>query len=697
MDIRTLLNPRNVCLVGASDKEGFGGDTLRNMIKYMDMERVFLVNPKREEIWGHKCYPSIADVPASFDLVIIATPQKTVQTLLREAHAKGASAAVVYASGYGEVGTAEGVQQEEELKALCRELGISLMGPNCSGFVNYIDATYAFAFISADRDRKGSVGLISQSGQIALSMMDSPKMRFSYAISAGNSNIVTTEDYLEFLIDDVNTKVIALYLEGVKNTAQFMAALKKAAQNRKPVIVLKTGRSEKGIQIASSHTGSLAGSDRIFDAMFKKYGVIRVDDIEELLATANAFDTLPSLPAQPTLCAMCFSGGETGVCADLGEMTGLSYPDFEPETYTRLKSVLPFFATPNNPLDTTAAIANEAKTYAETLQAVLDDPNIGLVAMGYSLLHEISDPCIHYMYEGLKMVVEGGKNLKPMVMLPFLENTRNPEYQDLLRSVGVPVLPAALYGMRIIKHIMDFVSYNPVNAESDLALPVGKPAPGKALTEYDSKLLLREYGLPAPKAEVATTEDQAAAIAERFGFPVVMKIHSPDILHKTEVGGVVINVNSVEAVRLNFREITANAAKFRPDARIEGILIQEQAPAGQEVIIGIKNDAQFGPCIMVGLGGIFVELFKDTALACAPVSADQAQKMLESLTSYKLLSGYRGKAPLDIAALADLIVKISDFAVAKKDTLFELDLNPVFVYEKGLSIVDALAVMCSEN
>lgn len=694
MDINKLLKPQKLCLVGASDKEGFGGDTLRNMTQNMDMSRVFLVNPKREEIWGHKCYPSIAAVPENFDLVIIATPQRTVLQLLQEAHDKGARAAVVYASGYAETGTEEGKKLEAELVAHCSALDIALMGPNCGGFVNYRDASYAFAFISAERDRVGSVGLISQSGQVAMSAIDSRKMRFSYAISSGNSNMVTVEDYLEFMVNDKDTKVIALYLEGVKNTAQFVASLKKAAIKRKPVIVLKTGRSEKGMQIASSHTGSLAGSDRIFEAVFDKYGVIRVDDIEELLATANAFDTIPSLPKTSSLCAMCFSGGETAICADMGELLKLNYPDFETETYSKLKTILPSYATPNNPLDSTASIANEAEIFANALQVVLDDSNISFVVMGYSLLYEVSDPTIHYMYQGLKLVMERGINIKPMVMLPFLEDARNPDYHENLHRLGIPVLPPPLYGMRIIKNIMKFVDYDLAKIENDLAIPEGKPAPGLALSEHESKELLRNTGITIPEEKVATTEDEAAKIAASIGYPVVMKIHSADILHKTEAGGVLLGIKDESALREGWKCIIDNAKAYCSRAKIDGVLIQKQVSSGQEVIIGIKNDAQFGPCIMCGLGGVFVELFKDTALACAPVNAQQAQNMLESLKSYKLLSGYRGKSALDVKALSKTIVAVSEFAAANKDKVFELDLNPVFVYREGVCVVDALAVLC---
>ncbi|MDR1965439.1 MAG: CoA-binding protein, partial [Synergistaceae bacterium] len=283
MDIGRLMRPRRICVVGASEKEGFGGDTCRNVISGMDENRYFLVSDKRSEIFGHRAYRSMSDVPEDFDLAVICTPMRTVEAMLLEASGRGAAGAVVYASGYAEVGTREGILAQESLKKLCARLGMGLVGPNCAGFANFIDGAYPFAFISEDRDRKGSIGFVSQSGQLCLSMMDSPAPKFSYAISAGNCAVTFMEDYIDFLVCDESTKVVAIYLEGVQDPGRLAASFRKAALARKPIVVLKTGRSEKGGRLAASHTGSLAGSDRVYDALFKKFGVIRVDDLEELI------------------------------------------------------------------------------------------------------------------------------------------------------------------------------------------------------------------------------------------------------------------------------------------------------------------------------------------------------------------------------------------------------------------------------
>jgi len=696
MSMEKLLAPKTVAIVGASDKEGFGGDTCRNVLSYANTDNVYFVNPKRDELFGKKCYHSLSDIPVDIDLAVLCTPQKTIEPLLREAASKGAGGAVVYASGYSEVGTPEGVAAEKSLKTLCAELDISLMGPNCAGFINYIDRVVGFAFISDERDRTGSVGFVSQSGQLCLSFMDNPSMRFSYSISSGNSSVVTMEDYLDYLIEDDNTKVVGLYLEGITQPEKFEKALRKAAEIRKPIVVLKAGRSEKGSQVAASHTGSLSGADVIYDAIFKKFGVIRVNDAEELLATTQLFATLPTLPQQTGFASINLSGGETGICADMGEMAGIEYPDFEEETLNRLRALLPEYASPANPLDTTATISYDADVYASVLQTVMDDPNIGLVVVGYTLLHEIADPCIHYMAKGIENVVRHG-NPKPMVMLPFFENSRNPEYLNKLNELGVPVLPPPTYGFAALRHLMDFINYSPDENTLELSIPATgtESTTHRTLSEYESASILREYGVRTPEGSVVDSADGAAETAESLGYPVVMKIASADIAHKSDIGGVALNIQDADAAREAFDRIMANAKSHAPDANVDGVFVQKMLSPGMEVIIGVNSDPQFGPAVLVGLGGIFVEIFRDTSLRPAPFGKDEAKRMLEELKAFPLFNGYRGQAELDVEALAEAIANVARLASERRNEIVELDVNPVFVYEKGNGIcaADALVVM----
>lgn len=696
MNLNKLLKPTSVAVIGASEKEGFGGDVCRNILSYVeDRSHVYFIHPKRDSVFGVPCYKSISDVPENVDLMVICTSQKTVIPLLQEGAKKGVGGAVVFASGYGEVGTAEGKQNEAELIAAAKELDIAVMGPNCAGFVNYIDNVQAFAFISAKRDRKGSVGVVSQSGQLCLSMMDDPGMRFSYNISAGNGKIVQMEDYMDFLVDDEDTKVVSIYIEGVKNADKFAAVLKKAAEKRKPVVILKAGRSAKGGAIAASHTGSLSGSDASFDAVLKKFGAIRVDDLEELIAMSLMLSTMKRMPEKATFASMNLSGGETGICADVGSLNGIEYPDFTEETLKKLKEQLPSYASPNNPLDMTASLSYDADLYAGALRTVMDDPNIGMVLIGYTLLLEIADPCIHYMYKGIEKVVqEKGGNCKPIAMIPFAENTRNPEYQEKLFQIGVPVLPPPVYAFKLLRHLADFIAYEPETKTLELAVGHPESQETQALSEHESKQELKTYGVPVPDEVIVTSKEEAAQFAKDHPGPLVMKIESADILHKSDVGGVKLNVCGPEAAEKAYEEIMESVTAKRPDAHINGILTVPMLDAGVEIIIGVNNDPQFGPMIMVGMGGVFVEVFKDVALYPAPLKEEEALEMLKSLKSFKLLNGYRGTEKCDIKALCQTIVAISNYAQANKDVLKELDINPLFVYPegKGVGVADALIV-----
>lgn len=700
MDLTKLLKPRTIAVIGASEKEGFGGDVCRNILSYMkELDKVYFVNPRRDKVFDRKCFPSVSDVPDKVDLLIICTPQKTVIPLLEEGAKKGCGGAVIFASGYGETGTPQGHQNEKELLQKAKELDIAVMGPNCAGYVNYVDNIQAFAFISEKRERKGNVGVISQSGQLCLSMMDCPSMRFSYNISAGNAKGIQMEDYMEFLVEDEDTKVISLYIEGIKNAGKFVDVLNKAAAKKKPVVVLKAGRSNKGQAIAASHTGSLSGSDASFDALLKKFGAVRVEDLEELIAMSLLLSTIPRMPEKAEFASMNLSGGETAICADVGYLNGISYPDFTEETLRLLKELLPGYATPNNPLDMTASLSYDADLYANALETVMDDPNVGMVLIGYTLLYEIADPAIHYMYEGIKKVVlKKGVQCKPIAVIPFAENTRNPEYQQKLFEIGVPVLPPPVYAFKMLKKLSDYVTYDYVSASHTIALPEKKDGSIYALSEHESKMSLKEFGVSIPDEKIVTSPDEAAETASAVQGAFAMKIESADILHKSDVGGVMLNISGGMEAYEAYNQILENVKKNCPDARVNGILMVPMLKVGTEMIIGVNNDPQFGPVMMVGMGGVFVELFKDVAVYPAPINKKEAWDMLHSLKSWRLLNGYRGQKKCDIDALCETIVSVSKFAVANKNTLKELDINPLFVYPEGegVGVADSLIVKYKE-
>lgn len=698
MDISKLLRPRAVAVVGASEKSGFGGDTCRNILENQaDTSHVYPVNPKKETVFGKKCYPTLADLPEEIDLVILCTSQKTIVDFLKQAKVKGAGAAVVYASGYSEVGTAEGKAFEKELVDAAKALDMVVMGPNCAGYINFGDDIFSFAFIGDYKGKKGNIGFVSQSGQFCIDMMKSAEMKYSFAISAGNSAMVQMEDYLNFLIDDSNTKVIALYLEGVKNPHKFEACLQKAMEKKKPVVILKAGRSPKGQATAASHTGSMAGSDKTYDAVFEKFGVIRADDMQDLRSTASLLATLRVLPKKPAFSAMCLSGGETAVSADTGFLHGIEYPDFSEVTLKKLNDMLPDFATPRNPLDMTAALCYDADAFASGITTVMSDPSIEMGLVGLTISDKVT-VSNDIMFEGIRRAFEQIPD-KPLAVMSFMEAARNKELVERFQNAGIPVLPTTKYGFRALQHLQDFISHDTIKREARLAIPEAHSANTRALSEYESKKLLADNGVPVDLGYIAKTKAEVKEYAEKIGYPLVMKVESNDILHKSDVGGVMLNIKSLEQAEEAYDKILANAAQHAPNAKINGILMQKMLKAGTEMIIGLNSDPQFGPMLLVGVGGVFVEVFKDAALYPVPLNHDEALHMLQSLKSFKLLNGYRGNPPADIEALTDMMVKISDFAYRKKDTLKELDMNPLFVYPKGegVAIADALAVMYEEE
>lgn len=698
MDISKLLRPRAVAVVGASEKSGFGGDTCRNILENQaDTSHVYPVNPKKETVFGKKCYPTLADLPEEIDLVILCTSQKTIVDFLKQAKAKGAGAAVVYASGYSEVGTAEGKAFEKELVDAAKALDMVVMGPNCAGYINFGDDIFSFAFIGDYKGKKGNIGFVSQSGQFCIDMMKSAEMKYSFAISAGNSAMVQMEDYLNFLIDDSNTKVIALYLEGVKNPHKFEACLQKAMEKKKPVVILKAGRSPKGQATAASHTGSMAGSDKTYDAVFEKFGVIRADDMQDLRSTASLLATLRVLPKKPAFSAMCLSGGETAVSADTGFLHGIEYPDFSEVTLKKLNDMLPDFATPRNPLDMTAALCYDADAFASGITTVMSDPSIEMGLVGLTISDKVT-VSNDIMFEGIRRAFEQIPD-KPLAVMSFMEAARNKELVERFQNAGIPVLPTTKYGFRALQHLQDFISHDTIKREARLAIPEAHSANTRVLSEYESKKLLADNGVPVDLGYIAKTKAEVKEYAEKIGYPLVMKVESNDILHKSDVGGVMLNIKSLEQAEEAYDKILANAVQHAPNAKINGILMQKMLKAGTEMIIGLNSDPQFGPMLLVGMGGVFVEVFKDAALYPVPLNHDEALHMLQSLKSFKLLNGYRGNPPADIEALTDMMVKISDFAYRKKDTLKELDMNPLFVYPKGegVAIADALAVMYEEE
>jgi acyl-CoA synthetase (NDP forming) len=695
MDINKLLRPKSIAIIGASEKMGMGYGTCVNILRFQEcIERVYFVHPKYDEVFEHKCFRSILEIPDEIDLAIICTSRKSVIHILDDAKQKGCGGAVVYASGYSEVGDDEGYNLEQELISVAGELDIAIMGPNCGGFVNFIDSIFAFAFEGEYSNKRGTVGMVSQSGQFCIDMMNSKDLKYSYMISAGNSNIIQLEDYLNFLVDDINTKVIAMYLEGAKNPEKLCEALRKAAIKRKPVIILKGGRSPQGADNAASHTGSIAGADDAYEAVFKKYGVIRALDLQDMRSTAMLFSTIRCIPERANFGAMCMSGGETGICADTGYLYGIKYPSLNTETEAKLCQLLPFYSTPRNPLDMTVTLSYDAQKLADGIATFVNDENIDIGLFGYTITDKRPTDPEFIMFEGIKLA-SGRVGGKPLVIIPFIEGTRYADFADKFIELGIPILAAPQYAFLALRHLSDFIEYDVKS--HDLRVSVTKTSKNNpiVLSEYESKRLLTENGIDVYLGKRTSRREKAVTLAQQIGYPVVLKVDSADILHKTDAGCVKLNISGSEEVANAYETIISNAYKHNKNAEINGILVQKMFEGGLEIIIGVARDAQFGLIMLVGLGGIFVELFKDVSLCPIPISYEEADNMLRSLKAYKIFEGYRGGIKYDKEALIKLMLDISSFTYKNKEQILELDLNPVFVFEeqKGVEVGDALLIL----
>lgn len=698
MSLEKLLKPRRVAIVGASDSESLGGRAAGyfHASPRFAPEDIFFVNPKRDTLFGQRCYHSLDEVPTPLDMVVIATAKKTVEGLVRTAHEKGAEGVVIYASGYGETGSAQDKEDEARLREYCHSVGMSVLGPNCAGYINFIDGVYPYGFYFNKERKAGGVGVVSQSGQICSSLLLSHKANFSYLISCGNGKITTVEDYLQFLVRDKDTRVIAAYIEGVTKPAQFVEVLREAAEFGKPVVLIKSGRSAKAAQVAASHTGSLTGADQSFDAIFRKFGVIRADDIEELACIASTLELLPRLPESEAIAVMCGSGGESAISADQCEQYHLDCPEFDEASVAHLKKVLPDYATPHNPLDMTAGPTTDSDVNLFTLRSVVEAEGIGLTVVGIPLF-DVQRTDTEVFTSAIEKLRSENPNAA-VVCVPNVDTGRLSEYVERLRDVGVPVLTPGKYAYSALEKIRDYIKWRKTLSwrTLELALPDGSAGSETvALSEHESKELLRRYGISAPMELIATSQEEAAAYAEKIGFPVVLKVESSEILHKTNVGGVLLNICTAQETMNGYDTILRNVAKNMPGATVNGVLVQKMLPKGTEMIVGVHNDRQFGPMILFGMGGIFVEVFKDVSLYPAPFGKEEAMEMIRSLRSSRILVGYRGAAPCDTDALAELLVNVSRFAAEHKNDLKELDINPVMVYEAGhgVAAADGLVVL----
>lgn len=700
MDLKVmngLLTPKTVAIIGASSTPGKIGHTVvKNLIESQYGGKIYPVNPKADEILGIKCYPTIADIPGEVDAAIMTLPAKFVLEAVKECGEKGVKGAIIITSGFSEVGEKA---LEEEIVKTAHSYGMRILGPNIVGVLSNSDKfNGSFApFLPL----KGSGSLVSQSGALLIGIDASTYMRgvgFDKLISIGNMSDVSFADTIEWLDQDEKTKCISLYIEGFKQGRRVIEVAQKA---KKPIIGLKSGVSAHGAAAAASHTGSLAGAAKIYDAAFKQAGIIWASDLNNLFDRTLALSLQPSMQGDNLL--IITNGGGVGVLAtDSAEKFGIPLKFAPDDVQTELKKHMPEFGSAKNPVDLTGMAGTE--WYGDSVKFAIQHPWVdGLVVLYCETA--MTDPL--EIAKGIHNAVkESGVTDKP-VTVSYVGGEKSEKAMKWLVENGIPAYSAPDLAINAIAALREYALNKENNQGNDLdfkgtdkqkALSVIEKArrDGRdALTEIEAKQIFEAYQLPVTHSRVAKTEDEAVKLAIEIGYPVVMKIVSPQILHKSDAGGVKVNIKDETAVRATYNTILQNAKAYKADADIHGILVQEMAPLGTEVILGSVNDATFGPTVMFGLGGIFVEVLKDVTFRVAPFSKKQALEMMAEIKGAPILQGVRGELPRDTNALADAICRYAYMVLDLSDEISESDANPVMVYEngKGLKVVDARVIL----
>jgi acetate---CoA ligase (ADP-forming) len=688
--LHSVFHPESIAVVGASTRPGtVGNDIFRNLLFAEFKGSVYPVNPKAKSIYGVHAYDTLSAVPAEVDLAVLIVPSAAILHVVDEAIAKGVKGLVVISAGFKEVG-AEGAALEAKLAAKVREAGIPLIGPNCLGIINTDPNVSMNAAFGRKMPEPGNLAFISQSGALCTSVLDyaeERQMGFSKFISFGNKADVNEIDLLDYLAKDEKTKVIAMYLEDVTNGRRFIETVGDIFwETHKPMLCLKSGRSPEGAKAVSSHTGSLAGSDSVYNALLAQSGVQRVETIAELFDYAALY-TMQPMPRGKRIAIVTNAGGPGIMATDAAVRYNLKLAELSDATKAKLKPALPATASLRNPVDVIGDA--RADRYKAALRTVLEDENVdmGLVILTPQSMTDIEDTAA--------AVPEAIKGINKPVVCSFMGASDVALGAKILRTAGVPNYPFPEDGVKSLAaaHRLVTASELPRRKMSNFTnLDVGRAKKIVAdlldghekryLTQAECRPLLACYELPLLKSDVAKSADDSARIAASFGTPVVMKVMSADVVHKFDAGGVLLNINGGEEARAAYKKIHDNVKKVVPNAKIEGILIEEMARKGVEVILGASRDPRFGPLMMFGLGGTLVEVLKDVSFRLAPMWEISAENMVHEIRAFKVLDGFRGTPPSDVPAIVDTLLRLSAM-VCNHPEISELDINPLIVHAKG--------------
>ncbi|MEA3463262.1 MAG: acetate--CoA ligase family protein [Bacteroidota bacterium] len=692
-NLETIFNPKSVAIVGTNNVKGtVPHDILDNILKTDFNGIVYPVSPREKSIKGIKAYKYVVDIPDDVDLAILVFPSSVCHMALEQCGQKGIKSVIIISAGYKEVGEA-GLKREQQLVEIARKYDMSLIGPNCLGVINTAPETNLNASFAREMPEEGNIGFLSQSGALCTAVLDYASAKhigFSKFISFGNKADISEIDLLFYLMNDEETKVILMYLEEVSDGKALMEAAREVIEKSgKPILILKSGRTDEGASAAASHTGSLTGKDEICDAGFEQAGIIRCYNIEEMFNRARAFAYQPP-PKSEKVAIITNAGGPGVLTTDAAISTGLKLAKFSDETTAVLKKALPATANINNPVD----VIGDARSdrYLAAIQAAFDDPDVAGV---FVILTPQSMTDIDTIAADVARIAEG--QTKP-IYTSFMGEKDVASGIDILQRHNIPhyILPESMCdSYQAVYHFNNNVKLKvhqlPIldNIQGELARKLMDKvhANGRSyIPEVETIEILQTYGLPVPQGKLASTVEEAVQIAEEIGYPVVMKVVSDDIIHKSDVKGVELNLGSADEVKDAWERIHSNTLSAMPDASITGLYVIKMLKGAEEIILGIKRDPSFGPVLLFGLGGIFVEVFKDVSFGVAPLSRNEAMHMLEQTKAYKILKGARGRNPRDMDSIVDALLRMGQLAVDFPE-IEELDINPLFVFDKGMGCV----------
>lgn len=705
--VHAMLHPRNIVLVGATDKPGNYAERIwNNLVKYGYEGGLYPVNAKRETIWGVACYEDFASLPEKPDHVLVLVPARFAVQVIRDAAAAGARSATIVTSGFSELQDEESQRLAAELQQAVKETRLAVTGPNCLGNLSAGEKLFTNIDDRIVTMEQGRVGIAGQSGAIVMAIRQALEDRgvgVGYMVTTGNEVGLETPDLMAYFAADPSIRVIVVYLEGVRNTKAFRDACKAARAAGKPVIALKLGASEGGRAAAMAHTGALAGSIETFDAISTREGVIRVRGLDELIETTECF-VHAGTPKGDRLAAVSLSGGKRGLLIDAFYSAGMNFAPLPASASDQLAKMLGPGSIVGNPLDAGFAAVVDPSVYMKSIKIMIDDPDTDIVIIDSELPkapHELRE-------RNLRIVNEmAGAGNKPVIYISamsigFTEHTKElrkslPDIavlQGLDRAVGA--IKSLIEYANLRKEVPDIVSSSKASARAMLEKVLKSANGSAALDEVASKKLLKAYGIPISKEAIAQTSTEAAKIAKKIGFPVVAKVVSPDILHKSDVGGVVLNLNSAAEVKKAFDDITKRVRKLKNKPKLEGILIAQQVKADLELVVGASLDAEMGPVVLFGTGGVDIELMKDVALAGAPIDAAEATQLIARTKAGVKMKGYRGRPAMHEASAVKALVGLSNLIADAGNRIASIDVNPFLINSKVGVAVDGLIVLNNE-